>query len=321
MRSAIYSMTLLAALLLAVPVASKADDGSYTYAGGTFSTSSVVGQNIAVTGAPLSASGATLSLKCPITSYGAGTYGLTWTCAGGTVTIATANNSLVFHGTFVSGSMSFSGSGGGRYGHTTYTYSFAGTFSGTVHAGGLTQAANGSLAQYVKTSTQIGTGSAPVAGGSLGWNSAYSPLLMGDSANGRVVAMDGISGANLSAFGKPGVGTGYFESIAGLTEDRSGRIYVTDAVSNHLVRVDNMTGANWTQIGSKGVGTNHLSSPQGVAIDAAGKIWVADTGNNRIVRMDDMSGTNWTSFGVAGSGANQFNGPVAIAFDAKGRIM
>src|SRR6202030_3617950 len=131
---------------------------------------------------------------------------LSWACAGGTVTIASSSSSVVFHGTFVSGSMSFSGSGGGKGGHVSYAYSFYGAFTGTITSGGVTQAANGSISQYVKTTSQLGTGSAAVTSGSFGWNSAYSPLLVGDNANGRIVGVDSITGANLTAYGKPGNG-------------------------------------------------------------------------------------------------------------------
>ena len=320
MRTARLFLSLAVALLLAAAVQSRADNGSYTYAGGAFSTGTAVGQNIKVSGSALSATGATLSFSCPITSYGAGTYQINWACAGGSVTITTPNQSVIFHGTFVSGSMGFSGSGGGKGGHVSYSYSFYGAFSGTLTSGGVTQAANGSVSQYVKTTSQLGSGSAAVTSGTLGWNSAYSPLLVGDNTNGRIVSVDGITGANLTAYGKPGSGTGRFTTIAGLTQDASGRIYVTDSALNHLVRIDGLSGANWTQIGSTGVGNDHFSAPLGVTIDASGKIWVADSGNNRIVRMDDMSGTNWTSFGTLGTGANQFSSPASIAFDATGRI-
>jgi len=320
MRRATLLCLLLAALILAAPIFSFADNGTYTYAGGVFTTGASVGQNIAVQNAAMSATGATLSFSCPITSYGAGTYAINWTCAGGTVTIATPDNSVVFQGTFVSGSMGFSGSGGGRGGHVTYYYSFFGMFSGTVTSGGVTEIANGSLSQYVKTTAQIGTGSAAVTAGSLGWNSAYSPLLVGDSANGRVVSVDGLSGANLASYGTPGTGTGHFGTIAGLAQDSLKQIYVADSASSRIVRIDKVPATSWMQVGSYGTGVHHFSSPQGVAIDAGGKIWVADTGNNRIVRMDDMSGTNWVSFGTLGSGANQFNGPSSIAFDGAGRI-
>ena len=320
MRNGKLSILLMLAAFQAISLPLLADKGSYTYSGGSFSTGTAPGQSITVTTAAMSATGAQLSFSCPITTYGAGTYQINWTCSGGAVSIATPDNSLVFHGSFHTGSMSFAGSGGGRGGHVAYWYSFSGAFSGTVTAGGVTQPVNGSISQYVKTTSQLGSGSAAVSGGSLGWNSAYSPLIVADNANFRIVASDSITGVNLSAYGAAGNGPGHFGNIAGITEDPSGRIYIVDSALDRLSRMDNLTGKNWIQIQGKGTGANHFNSPAGVRIDAAGKVWVADAGNNRIVRMDDMTGASWTSFGTAGVGTNQFSAPSAIAFDAVGRI-
>lgn len=316
MRIGTLHLMLAASLTLAAALPCLADNGSYTYSGGSFS----VGTSIAVSNATLSATGATTTFSCPVTSYSGGAYQLNWTCAGGTVSIATANRSLVLQGTFLSGAMSFAGGGGGKGGHVSYTYQFSGQFSGTIVAHGIVQAANGEISQYVNTTSQIGTGGAAVTGGSLGWNSAYTPLLVADNANGRILTADNITGANLSAFGTSGSGVGEFTAIAGITEDASSRIYVTDSSLDRVDRFDNLSGTNWISLGSSGAGARQFSAPRGVTIDSAGKIWVADSGNNRIVRMDDMTGANWTSFGTLGAGANQFSAPSAIAFDAQGRI-
>ena len=307
-------------LTLIVPSLLKADNGVYSGTGGTFSTGTSTGQNISVQGLPLAGTTATLSFTCPITSYSGGTYSLNWTCAGGSVTISSTDNTLVMHGSFYSGSMSFSGSGGGRGGHVSYWYQFNGNVYGKVRTGTTTQQVNGSISQLVETTSQLGAGSAPVSSASLGWNSAYSPVLVGDLANTRILGADNIDGNNLVAYGSSGNGVGQFETIAGLAQDSARRIYITDSALNRLVRIDDMTGANWVDFGTSGSRENQFSGPSGVTIDAAGKIWVADSGNNRIVRFDDMRGKNWTSFGSLGTGANQFSGPGSIAFDAQGRI-
>ncbi len=220
----------------------------------------------------------------------------------------------------ITGSMSFSGSGGGRGGHTSYAYQFAGSLSGTITSGGVTQAANGSVSQYVKTSGQIGAGSAPITSGFLGWNSAYSPLILGDAANSRILVVDNVAGANLGSYGSAGTGVGNFGTVAGLALDSAGRIYIADSALNRLVRIDNGGGTNWTEFGSSGSGINQFNQPHGLAVDAAGRIWIADTSNNRIVRIDDLTGKNWVSFGSLGSGINQFNAPLGLAFDIVGRI-
>jgi len=309
-------MIVFAGILLSAPLSCMAENGALSYSGGSFS----VGTKIVVTAAPLSVAGATLSFTCPVTASSSGAYLLTWTCSGGSVTITSADKSLLLAGTFVSGSMSFSGGGGGKGGHVSYSYVLNAQFSGEMIAGGAIQGANGSISQYVNTTSQIGAGGAAVTSGSFGWSSAYAPVLVGDNGNGRIVAADNITGANLASFGMTGTGIGEFTTIAGITEDASGRIYVADSGANRLVRFDDLSGKNWVELGSAGTGANHFSSPIGVKVDAAGKIWVADAGNDRIVRMDDMNGTNWTSFGTAGTGVNQFSAPSAIAFDAQKRI-
>lgn len=112
---------LFLAAALATPFQAMADNGSYTYAGGSFSTGTAAGQSISIQGAALTGTTATLSLTSTITSYGAGTYQITWTCGGGSISIARSDHSLEFQGTFLSGTMSFSGSGGGRGGHVART--------------------------------------------------------------------------------------------------------------------------------------------------------------------------------------------------------
>lgn len=312
--------SLAGVIALIAPACGYADNGSYQATGGSFSTGSAVGQSISVQGMPLTGTTATLSFTCPIKSYAGGTYLLSWTCAGGSVTIASTDNSLILSGTFTSGSMSFSGGGGGRGGHVTYWYQFNGAISGVIKSGGVKQQVNGSIAQSVKTTSQIGSGSAPVTAASLGWNSAYSPVVVADVTNSRLLGADNIAGANLVTYGSQGSGADQFESIAGLAEDKSKNIYITDSVLDRLVRIDDLTGSGWVALGGSGAGAKQFSAPRGVTIDSAGKIWIADAGNNRIVRFDDMTGKNWTAFGTLGSGAKQFSGPNSIAFDAQGRI-
>jgi hypothetical protein len=320
MQRTIAFLSLVAVLTLTAAVDAKADNGSYAYSGGAFSTGTGVGQNISVQGAALTATSATVSFACPIKSYGAGTYQINWTCAGGSISISSPDKSLVLQGSFLSGSMEFSGSGGGRGGHTTYYYQFSGSFSGTVTVAGVSQAVYGSVSQAIRTNTQIGSGSAPVTAGSFGWNSAYSPVLVADPAGGRLYCADNILGANIGYFGSPGTGVDNFGTIAGVAVDETRRIYVTDSSLDRVIRIDDMSGRNWVALGGPGSGTNEFTRPAGVTVDATGKIWVADSGNNRIVRFDDLTGKNWTSFGSLGSGVNQFSSPSAIVLDFQGRI-
>ena len=320
MRPTRLSLPSVCVALLVSATAALADNGSYSGSGGSFSTGTAAGQSISVQGVALSGLNATASFTCPISTYGAGTYQLTWSCAGGAMTIVSADGSLSMNGSFMSGSMTFSGGGGGKGGHVTYWYAFSGKFTGAVTIAGQSQRVLGSISTEVKTTAQIGAGSAPLYSLSMGWSSAYSPVVVADAVNGRLIAADNITGTNLVTYGSYGSGTGQFSSISGLAQDAAGRIYVADSLLNRIARIDDLTGKNWTELGSSGSGNLNFSAPLGVAIDAQGKIWVADSGNDRIVRFDDMTGANWTAFGSAGSGAGQFSAPSAIAFDAQGRI-
>ncbi len=310
---------LLAVLLtVALPSSLSAENGAYTGSGGTFSTGTSAGTAISVQSVPIAGTTATLSFTCPISSFGAGTYQWNWQCAGGSIGIASSDNSIIMSGAFTSATMTFSGSGGGRGGHVSYSYQFNGTFTSRVLLSGAGQGALGSISLAVHTTAPLGAGTASVTGFNLGWNSAYSPIVVATASS--LLRADNLTGIFVTSYGTWGSGTGQFEQIDGLAHDSGGRIYITDSSLDRLVRIDNIKGRNWTQLGSSGTGPLHFSGPAGVAVDSSGKIWVADAGNNCIVRFDDMTGTNWTTFGSAGAGTNQFSSPTAIAFDAAGRI-
>ena len=312
MQSPRLILSFASALALAFPVAAKADHGAHAYTTGAFATGTLVGQNITLSSATLSGTHSILAFSCPISSYGAGTYAINWSCSGGKIGISSSDKSLTLAGTFLAGSMTYTGSGGGKGGHSAFIHAFHATFRGVVTIGSVSQMVLGEVSQSVSTPGGIE--------GELGWNSAYSPLFVGDPSLGRLLSADNITGANLEAYGSKGSGIGHFEAITGLAEDVGHRVYISDGVLDHIVRIDDMTGRGWSELGSAGAGIHEFSRPSGIAIDASGKIWVADTGNNRIVRFDDMTGTAWTTFGSAGAGINEFDAPSAIAIDAQERI-
>jgi streptogramin lyase len=311
---------LVAACLFAAPILLFADQGSYTYSGGSFTAGKVAGQSIALKNVPLSSNGARLSFTCPIATYAIGTYETRWTCANGSVSVTSADSSLKFQGRFVSATMILTESAGGRGSHASYSYQFNGSISGTVSVKGVSQSAYGGLAQLVQLAAPMSSAAVKVTGGAWGWSSACRPLLVADNARGRITRADSIMGANFSAYGSPGIGSGQFATIAGIATDAANRIYLTDSTLNRVVRINDMGGTNWTELGSAGTGANHFIAPSGIAIGPSGRIWIADTGNNRIVRIDDLNGTNWRSIGTLGSGAEQFNHPGGIAVDASGRV-
>jgi sugar lactone lactonase YvrE len=141
----------------------------------------------------------------------------------------------------------------------------------------------------------------------------------GGNSFSRIVRMDDITGANFTAYGTFGNGTGQFEGVWGISVDSTGHIYIADFDNARIVRIDDMTGANWTTVGTFGVGTGQFFAPAGLFVDATGRIYVADYGgsagygaDNHIVRMDDMTGANWTTLGTLGAGLKEFTSPTAV---------
>ncbi|HTT41381.1 MAG TPA: choice-of-anchor D domain-containing protein [Burkholderiales bacterium] len=236
----------------------------------------------------------------------------TLTIGGGALTFLSSNGSIAINATFASSSTVESCAGGGRGGHVTCSFTFRGTFSGTLTLNGATQAINGSTYQLYGTN-------GVVVSGTTGYNSAYTPFYF--SNTGQILRSDDLSGTNLITYGAQGGDVGQFYGAYGIAVDSAGRIYVADTYNSRIVRIDDMNGTNWTSFGAYGADVGQFNDPSGISIDPAGRIYVMDTGNNRLVRMDDMSGTNWTEMSGTGSGVGQFAQYVAaVAFDASGRI-
>jgi sugar lactone lactonase YvrE len=234
------------------------------------------------------------------------------TIANGALTFASTDGSTVIQATFLTSSTVESCSGGGRGGHITCTYTFTGTFSGTLTLNGSPQAINGSTYQLYESDGVIDIGL-------TGYNSAYTPFYFANS--GQILRSDDLNGTNLITYGTQGSRTGQFYGSSGIALDNAGRIYVADSYNGRIVRIDDMKGTNWTTYGSWGSGVGQFMDLSGLSIDSAGKIYIMDTGNNRLVRIDDMTGKNWTTMTGIGSGAGQFAQYAAsVAFDASGRI-
>jgi hypothetical protein len=233
--------------------------------------------------------------------------------SGNTLTFFTTSGSTVINATLSTSSTVENCAGGGKGGHVTCSFTFKGTFSGTLTANGNIQAINGSTVQVYGTN-------GVVAEGSTGYNSAYTPFYFTDG-NARILRSDDMSGTNAIAYGTQGSGAGQFYGPSGIALDSAGRIYITDTYNDRVVRIDDLNGTNWTSFGAYGSGTGQFVSPQSISIDPAGHIWVLDNGNGRLIRMDDMNGANWTVVGSAGSGVGQFAAmSSAPGFDAQGRI-
>src|SRR6267142_1195907 len=232
--------------------------------------------------------------------------------AGGTLTFTSGDGSLAIAATFTTSSTTVSCSGGGRGRPVTCWYTFSGTFSGTLTANAATQAING-------TTRQVYAKSGAVAGGSTGYNSAFTPFYF--SNTGQILRSDDLDGANLISYGTQGSDVGQFYGAYGIALDSTGRIYVADTYNARVVRIDDMAGTNWTTFGTYGSDVGQFNNLSAISIDPAGRIYVMDTGNNRLVRMDDLNGANRIEMSGIGSGVAQFAQYSApVAFDASGRI-
>ena len=233
--------------------------------------------------------------------------------SGKKLSFLTTDGNTAVNATFTTSSTVENCAGGGKGGHITCSFTFKGTFSGTLTVNGVTQAINGSTYQVYGTNGVVVTGN-------TGYNSAYTPIYFTDG-NARILRSDDLSGTNAIAYGTQGTGVGQFYGPSGIALDSAGRIYITDTYNDRIIRIDDMNGTNWTSFGTYGSGIGQFAVPQSISIDPAGHIWVLDNGNGRLIRMDDMNGTNWTQVGSAGSGVGQFAAlSSAPGFDAQGRI-
>ena len=306
----------LCALMLLPFSAAFADQARYSVSGGSFTLDS----SIDVTATTVASPAGNLSLDCPVTGTAFGTYEWKYYCSGGSITMQSNDGLTVLKGTFTSGTLYLTASGGGRGGNVHYYYSFGGSLTGTLSHSGQSEAISGGTYFYVAPLRgQIGNGSAALSSGGTEVNSVYGPVYVADTYNSQIVRVDSMTGVNRIALGNgQGAGTKQFSNPVGIALDATGRIYVADTGNCRIVRTNNITGAGWTTLGACGSGK--FNSPDGVAIDAKGGIYVADTGNNRIVRVDNMNGTNWTTLKTDPTGVNTLAGPRGLAFDAAGRI-
>ena len=133
------------------------------------------------------------------------------------------------------------------------------------------------------------------------------------------------SGKLLTSFG-----AGMFVFPHGITVDREGNVWVTDADGKdgkgHQVFKFSPAGKVLLTLGKAGVagsGQDTFNKPSAVAIAANGDIFVADghggDSNARLVKFS-KDGKFIMTWGKKGSAPGEFNGPHALAFDSKGRL-
>ena len=125
-------------------------------------------------------------------------------------------------------------------------------------------------------------------------------------------------------------GTGMFVQAHGMTVDRDGNVWVTDAQNKdgkgQQVFKLSSEGKVLMTLGKAGVageGPDTFSGPADVAIAANGDIFVADghaaMANGRIVKFS-KDGKFIKAWGKTGSGPGEFNVPHSIAIDSRSRI-
>jgi hypothetical protein len=294
------SLVLFAAIFALLTPLAHADQGGFTNSGGGLSVAS----GFSISSSAVASPAGTLTLTCSGASP----------CSGGSLVFQSADGTTSINAVFTTGTYSEGCSGGGRGGHITCSWSFTGSFSGTLTVNGAAQAINGATSQYFSASGGGGSGT-------LGYNSAYTPFYYSDT--GQILRSDDLMGTNQIAYGTTGSGVGQFYGAYGIALDSAGRIYVADTYNCRIVRIDNMNGTNWTEYdsaGGCGSGTGQIYEPTGIAVDTLGRIYVTDPYNAQIIRMDDLTGANWTVFNSIGSGTGQINTFTNITVDSSNRI-
>ncbi len=134
---------------------------------------------------------------------------------------------------------------------------------------------------------------------------------------GSVVELDK-DGNYLKTFGNTGATA--LTNGAGVTEDPSGHIFVSDYGANRILEFDN-AGANQLTFAVDPQVT--ISDPAEIASDALGNLWIANDGNSQVIELDGTGklvkqfSTSVTPDGGASSG---LAGTVGLALDPTGNV-
>jgi DNA-binding beta-propeller fold protein YncE len=156
----------------------------------------------------------------------------------------------------------------------------------------------------------------PAANGDMWVFHRSDPPVMRFDATGKVVTS---------------FGTGLIVNAHGMTIDRDGNVWVTDAQmkdgkGNQVLKFspDGKLLMSLGKAGVAGGGTDVFSGPCDVAIAANGDIFVADghiadTPVNRIMKFS-KDGKFIKAWGKRGTGPGEFDTPHSIAIDSRGRI-
>jgi hypothetical protein len=211
----------LAVALVVISVAPHAFAGQLVInsTGGTMT----IGTDFVLSGATVANPAGTVSIDCPITSVGNGTYLITYNCSGGSFHYQSNDGTSSVSASFGTAAAYLSASGGGRGGNIHYYYTFSGNFTGIQTVNGLTGAIRGETNETMQPVTTR-SGSAPACCGSAGINSAYTPVYITDYSFSRLVRADDVWGTNQQTLGSTGTGVNQFYGPHGVAIDY-GRYY------------------------------------------------------------------------------------------------
>lgn len=133
------------------------------------------------------------------------------------------------------------------------------------------------------------------------------------------VAVYGIDGTFLQAFGRRGNKTGEFNFPTYMWFDaKAGRLWVTDS-GNFRLQWFGPDGRYGGFIGENGNRPGYLARPRGVAVDSEGHVFVVDAAFEAFQIFDDMK--NLLLFvGRAGDGPGRFSMPGGIFIDGRDRV-
>ncbi len=171
-----------------------------------------------------------------------------------------------------------------------------------------------SFVKNIATTTNLSDGTNPV------FLSLTRGVALDQSGNmyvldGNYVKKFNSSGAYMTTFGGPGSGNGQLNvadaTIAGITTDSSGNVYVADVGNNRIMKFDS-SGAYVTKWGSLGSGSTQFNAPNFVFI-ATTTIYISDSNNSRIQEYN-LTGTTLLK-SITG-----ISGIVSVVVDSAGNL-
>jgi sugar lactone lactonase YvrE len=121
------------------------------------------------------------------------------------------------------------------------------------------------------------------------WDIAYDPtgssprLLVADTANGQVVALDPSTGATLAVLPiSKGRQVGQISKPEGIAVSAAGMIWIADTGNNRIQEFNNDGSFANEVLGGYGTSNSQFNAPKAIRIGPDGLLYVADDSNNRV---------------------------------------